>query len=296
MLSRQIQQIVNSDPDYAAIAPVIEKEILHHDIMDALVRFGAMQSLTFIGGTSLRLCYNSPRLSEDLDFNGGYNFKPSDFDGLEVDIQDYIQNKYEIPVWVTKPAADKQGDTSSWKISIEKEANRPDLPRQKMHIDVCAIPSFDVNMRGLLNHYNMPVPTEGLLFPVQSLSETLADKLIALAYRSRRIKPRDLWDIVWIKQRGIELSRPLVDNKLDARGKEPSDFGQALWLQVEKLMHDGEVYNDFKAEIVRFVPHQIKVRTIDNPDYWIYVQSVVKELAIQALNPDSSVSRFDMSK
>ena len=46
MLSRQIQQIVNSDPDYAAIAPVIEKEILHHDIMDALVRFGAMQSLT----------------------------------------------------------------------------------------------------------------------------------------------------------------------------------------------------------------------------------------------------------
>ena len=39
MLSRQIQQIVNSDPDYAAIAPVIEKEILHHDIMDALVRF-----------------------------------------------------------------------------------------------------------------------------------------------------------------------------------------------------------------------------------------------------------------
>jgi hypothetical protein len=73
MLSRQIQQIVNSDPDYAAIAPV-----------------------------------------------------------------------------------------------IEKEANRPDLPRDKMHIDVCAIPSFDVNMRGLLNHYNVPVPTEGLLFPVPS--------------------------------------------------------------------------------------------------------------------------------
>lgn len=296
MLTRQVQQIVNSNPDYAAIAPVIEKEILHHDIMDALVRFGAMQSLTFIGGTSLRLCYNSPRLSEDLDFNGGHNFKPTDFDGLATDIQAYIQNKYEIPVWVNKPAADQQGDTSSWKISIEKEANRPDLPRQKMHIDVCAIPSFDVNMRGLLNHYNIPVPTEGLLFPVQSLSEALADKLIALAYRSRRIKPRDLWDIVWIKQRGIELLPMLVDKKLDARGKDRSDFANALQAQVEKLLHKDEVRTDFNAEIIRFVPNHIKVRTLDNAEYWAYVQSVVSEVATQALNPESSKNRFDMSR
>lgn len=85
-----------------------------------------------------------------------------------------------------------------------------------MHIDVCAIPSFEVTRRGLINHYNILVPTEGLLFPVQSLAETLADKMIALAYRSRRIKPRDLWDIVWIKQRGTAISAQLVDKKLIA--------------------------------------------------------------------------------
>lgn len=37
MLTRQIQQIVNSNPDYAAIAPVIEKEILHHDTINLLL-------------------------------------------------------------------------------------------------------------------------------------------------------------------------------------------------------------------------------------------------------------------
>ena len=79
MLKEYIRQIVNANPEYAAVTPVIEKEILHHDIMDVMVKQGAMQSLTFIGGTSLRLCYNSSRLSEDLDFNGGHNFKPSDF-------------------------------------------------------------------------------------------------------------------------------------------------------------------------------------------------------------------------
>jgi len=147
MLKEQIRQIVEANPDYAALTPVIEKEILHHDIMSVMIRQGAMQTLTFIGGTSLRMCYNSARLSEDLDFNGGHDFKPAQFDGLELEIQEYIQNKYETEVWVNKPTAEKQGDTSSWKISIVKEANRPDLPRQKMHIDVCAIPSFDISRK-----------------------------------------------------------------------------------------------------------------------------------------------------
>ena len=235
MLKEQIRRIVESNPEYAAITPVIEKEILHHDIIDVMVKQGAMQSLVFIGGTSLRMCYNASRLSEDLDFNGGHDFKPAHFDGLEVEIQKYIQNKYETEVWVNKPIEDPQGNTSSWKISIVKEANRPDLPRQKMHIDVCAIPSFDVEKRPLLNHYNIVVPTEGLLIPVQSLQETLADKLIALAYRARRIKPRDIWDIVWIKQRGINLSLDLIDRKLSARGKLKKDFTEALQIQLEKL-------------------------------------------------------------
>ena len=294
MLTRRIQQIVDSYPDYGAIAAVIEKEVLHHDIMDVLIKNGAMQSLTFIGGTSLRLCYNSPRLSEDLDFNGGHDFKPSDFDGLEGDIQAYIQNKYETQVWVNKPAPGQQGDTASWKISIEKEANRPELPRQKMHIDVCAIPSFEVTKRGLINHYNILVPTEGLLFPVQSLAETLADKMIALAYRSRRIKPRDLWDIVWIKQRGTAISAELVDKKLEARRKEKANFIDSLGAQIERLMRDDEVRTDFNAEIARFLPNQIKMRTIDDPDYLVYLQSEVSAAASALLVPGVPKNRFDM--
>ncbi|MDP5149951.1 nucleotidyl transferase AbiEii/AbiGii toxin family protein [Rheinheimera baltica] len=294
MLKQQIQQIVDANPGYAAITPVIEKEILHHDIMEVMIRQGAMQRLTFIGGMSLRMCYNSSRLSEDLDFNGGHNFKPSHFDGLELDIQQYIQNKYETNVWVNKPVEDKQGDTSSWTISIVKEANRPDLPRQKMHIDVCAIPSFDVEKRPLLNHYNIVVPTEGILIPVQSLKEILADKLIALAYRARRIKPRDIWDIIWIKQRGVELSHALVDEKLEARGKMKADFIKALSTQIEKLQQDNEVRDDFNMEMSRFIPLQIKERTIDNPDYWAYVQAEVTATSSSLLKPDSLNNKFNM--
>lgn len=284
MLKQQIQRIVQENPDYAAVTPVIEKEILHHDIMDVLIKQGAMQQLTFIGGTAMRLCYNSVRLSEDLDFNGGHEFRPANFDGLELAIQTYIQNKYETDVWVNKPANDNQGDTVSWKISIVKEANRPDLPRQKMHIDVCAIPSFDVEKRPLLNHYNIVVPTEGLLVPVQSLQEMLADKLIALAYRARRIKPRDIWDIVWIRQRGIRLSRHLVARKLAARNKQADDFRQALTLQLTNLMQEDAVRVDFNTEMSRFIPFKIRERTLDNPEYWAYVQTEVSEVAAELLD------------
>ena len=46
MLKEYIRQIIDSNPEYAAVAPVIEKEILHHDIMAVMVKQGAMQPLT----------------------------------------------------------------------------------------------------------------------------------------------------------------------------------------------------------------------------------------------------------
>ena len=38
-----------------------------------------------------------------------------------------------------------------------------------------------------------------------SREEILADKFLALAFRPNRIKNRDLWDIVWLKQQGIDI-------------------------------------------------------------------------------------------
>jgi hypothetical protein len=163
-----------------------------------------------------------------------------------------------------------------------------------MHIDVCAIPSFDIQKMPLLNHYNIVVPTEGILVPVQSLKEILADKLIALAYRSRRIKPRDIWDIVWIKQRGIALSEALVEQKLVARSKQKQEFIESLKVQLEKLMQDDEVRVDFNMEMSRFIPKQIKERTLDNPDYWGYVQTEVHDVANGLINKDLSKNKFDM--
>ncbi len=62
------------EKDYGANRPVVEKELLHYDILYALSATGLLKHITFQGGTSLRLCYGSNRFSEDLDFAGGRDF------------------------------------------------------------------------------------------------------------------------------------------------------------------------------------------------------------------------------
>lgn len=50
------------------LLPVVEKELLHYRILDAMMREGFFSSLVFQGGTSLRLCHESPRYSEEIVF------------------------------------------------------------------------------------------------------------------------------------------------------------------------------------------------------------------------------------
>jgi predicted nucleotidyltransferase component of viral defense system len=281
MMKQQITQIVDANPEYASISPVIEKEVLHHDILSVMIDQGVMTRLTFIGGTSLRMCFNSSRLSEDLDFNAGHDFHPREFSGLEHAIQAFIERKYETDVKVHPPHAVSEGDTVSWTVSIERESFRPDISRQKIHIDVCAVPSFDVVRRPLLNHYDIPVPTEGLLIVTQSLEEALVDKLIAFAFRARRIKPRDLWDLVWIRQRGTRLNDRLLRQKLAARQHTFDVFSEAASVQLDRLLTVHRVSDDFYSEMTRFVTPSIRERTLNEPGYWEYLQAEVRETLLE---------------
>jgi len=67
---------------HVPMLPVIEKELLHYEILDDMDRHGFLGRLVFQGGTCLRLCYGSERYSEDLDFAGGPDFQADDLAGL----------------------------------------------------------------------------------------------------------------------------------------------------------------------------------------------------------------------
>jgi predicted nucleotidyltransferase component of viral defense system len=62
-----VSQALKAQGELAPLRVVVEKELLHHDILREMSAAGLLHSLTFIGGTCLRACYGSNRLSEDLD-------------------------------------------------------------------------------------------------------------------------------------------------------------------------------------------------------------------------------------
>ena len=91
------------EKDYGANRPVVEKELLHYDILYALSATGLLKHITFQGGTSLRLCYGSNRFSEDLDFAGGRDFCSAQLLEIKACIEKYVGERYGLEVVVKEP-------------------------------------------------------------------------------------------------------------------------------------------------------------------------------------------------
>lgn len=70
LFDRLVDEALNNQREFSPLRAVVEKELLHHDILREMSEAGLLSDLTFIGGTCLRACYGSNRLSEDLDFTG----------------------------------------------------------------------------------------------------------------------------------------------------------------------------------------------------------------------------------
>lgn len=275
MLTEITKNIIRNNAELSGMAAVVEKEILHLDILYLLAREGYLERLTFIGGTALRLCYHSSRLSEDLDFTGGCHFKPDDFSGLGVRLQCYLQEKYQVPVTATEPAP-KEGDTSTWKITLETRGKRVDLPAQKIHIDICAYDSLAPTARPVYSHYGVAARLGGMPIPVQSLEEILADKMIALALRGQRMKPRDIWDIVWLRQENVRQAPDMVLKKLEMRSVPLDVFRVALQAKADMLIPDNQpVRRDFTNEMTRFLPASIRATSLDQPGFFEYICNTV---------------------
>lgn len=92
-------------PSLDHLRPVVEKEVLHYDIFQALDKGGFLKSLVFQGGTSLRLCRGANRFSEDLDFAGGTDFSMHSMKDMKACIEDHISGRYGLKVIVNERRA-----------------------------------------------------------------------------------------------------------------------------------------------------------------------------------------------
>jgi predicted nucleotidyltransferase component of viral defense system len=285
LFDQLVDEALKSRGDLTTLRPVVEKELLHHDILREMSEAGLLEGLTFIGGTCLRACYGSARLSEDLDFTGGQGFRRSTLAKLGAVLIERLQTRYGLPVSVSEPVK-TGGKVSTWKLTIETRGSKKHLPAQRIHLDICAIPSHDPRPMMLRNLYGIDLGTSGLILQAQSREEILADKIIALAFRDNRLKNRDLWDIAWLVQQGVALPAHLIPLKIQDHQRTNAEFAQLVEGRLKALKTHAAMRSDFIAEMRRFLPAATVRGTLDSPAYWDFLNQTLHEqtaLALKAL-------------
>ena len=253
-----VDEALEGQGELGALRIVVEKEILHHGILLILRDAGILPLLVFIGGTCLRNCYGSSRLSEDLDFTCMRDLDASGFQELPEIFKSAFQRKYELAVEV-RTTKEKEGAVKTWKLLIQTRPERH-LPAQRIHLDINQMPSYDVSPMMLRNHYGINLGTSGLILNCESRKEILTDKYLALGLRDNRIKNRNLWDIAWLTQQGVEAADDILGKKLTDHGVSVGDYILRMESRVGSLTAEAAVREDFIAEMKRFLPTRLSAR------------------------------------
>ena len=257
--------------DRSHMRPVIEKELLHYDILFGLDRDGLLDELTFQGGTALRLCYGSQRFSEDLDFAGGWDFSSARLEGIKASLEGYIGRRYGLEVSVREPAEfeDDAGyrglHVDTWQLSIIAAPTRPDIPRQRIKLEVSNVEAYSREPRPLNVNYDfLPDGYGDTLVLTETLDEIMAGKLVSLVNTQRYVRHRDIWDLRWLKQQGAVVNPEWVANKIrDYRIDDYSDKLEDMQHRLPEIVH-GE---GFANEMNRFLPGDVQARTLKKPKF-----------------------------
>jgi len=263
---KHLVALAMQDPSLALMRPVVQKELLHYDILYCLDQQGLLNDLVFQGGTALRLCYNSKRYSEDLDFAGGVDFNSSMMSDIKSCIEHYVGNRYGLEATVKEPRlfSPQHPNTginvSTWQLSLTTDAAHRDVPKQIIKLEVANIPVHTKEVRPLnINYEFLPSGYENTLLYVESLEEILADKVVAFV-ASRVIRYRDIWDITWLLQRNnVSLNMNFINTKISEYNIQ--NYSQLLsnrLQEIPSLVTSSVLRNELK----RFLPTTVFDQTL----------------------------------
>lgn len=260
--------------------PVIEKELLHYDILFALDQENILDRLTFQGGTALRLCYGGLRFSEDLDFTGGADFSNHQLITIKHCLEKYLDERYGLAIEIKTPKdmSGKIGDirVDVWQVAITTSPEKKDIPKQKIKIEIINIPSYSSEPRALIQNYDfLPSGYHDTLVMTESLDEIMADKLISLVNCTRYIRYRDIWDLRWLKQQGATLHIQFIKNKIDDYKITDHNFKLQNFLnKLQDIIFD----KNFLKEMERFIPSDILSKTLKKEKFLHFLNTEIKSL------------------
>lgn len=296
---QQLVSLAMQDPNLASMRPVIEKEIIHFDLFFVLDQEGLLNDLVFQGGTAVRLCYGGRRFSEDLDFAGGVDFSSDQLAQMKECILDYLSARYGLEVSVKEPKSLRkepsysERNVDTWQIAIITSPERPDLPKQRVKLEVANVPAYTAVPQPLIRTYDfLPDGYEDLLVMTEDRNEIMADKLVSLPATQKYVRHRDIWDLAYLSQEKAVVRSDLVLNKI--RDYQIEDYGEKLEETISRLPEIIEG-KSFRDEMNRFLPRDVIERTLAQKKFTEFLQNRVASLLEQVRDEIDSDQSADSS-
>lgn len=276
-----VERAVEFNPGLAGMESIVTKELLHHDILACLDANGWLDGMALHGGTALRLCYGSSRLSEDLDFAAGKDFDADALGRMADTLKEDLERRYGLSVAVRAPKrkAEEEGLVSvdTWQVSVTTHPGRRDLPRQRVKIDVSNQIAHTFDLSPIKpNHLVLPGGYGDQMVFAMSASEIMANKLVSLpaTVHRKNLRVRDVWDIGWLSRQGVEVNGSWVAAKV-------AEFQVNDYLERSERLREllpAHVASDaFLGQMRRFLPPLEIKRTLDRPGFCSLLAQSVDE-------------------
>lgn len=256
------QQITNTAREYLQV--MILKSIYHS-------KYSA--SLSFMGGTALRICYDTKRFSEDMDFALDRHMAKYSFSELlDLIRRDLGSQGYVIDV---NPSDDKIVHKAFIKFSeilhrLDATLYRKD---QKIHIKL----EIDTNPVKVKNNQieSFFVTKFGEIFPIlKHRLETLFAGKIAAVLERAYTKGRDYYDLIWFLSRKTDIDIEYLNEAV--KKNPPFNDKKEVMLHLKQKV-EGVHPETILKDIVRF---------LDDPteEGWLKgYQTVFKQLSASYL-------------
>lgn len=287
---KQYVEMALNNTDLATMRPVVEKELMHYEIFSALDEDGLLKNLVFQGGTSLRLCRGSDRFSEDLDFVGGRDFSAAGMGKIKECIVKRIGERFGLNVRVKEPNPAKEKalvNVDKWVLSIETSPGEPDVPRQKIKLEIANIPAYTREAVPLRMNYSVLEGMNRVIVVTETIDEILADKVVALPTSisklegealiptPTKIRHRDIWDLAWLVEQGAKLDAQMVKAKINDYGIR--NYALLLDRSIQEISSIASGA-EFKTQMQRFIKKSSHDNAFGKPGFDAYLANTVNRL------------------
>ncbi|MEA1962988.1 MAG: nucleotidyl transferase AbiEii/AbiGii toxin family protein [Patescibacteria group bacterium] len=210
MLKKILKEIVEDKkrqgfPDF--VIKNFIKEFLQYPVLNFIYNDKNYKNFIFTGGSCLRICFDAPRLSEDLDFDlYEKDYKKLDLSKLSKQLKLYFKKNYLIDI-VAKGQTNKRiylkfpllkelnlaNESESDLLYVKIEPSKTSF--KKPITELSPVSSYGFNF--IAKHYSLPFLMTGKLGAIFN-REWFSGKKNEI-----NIKGRDFYDLFWYLQKGV---------------------------------------------------------------------------------------------